>query len=163
MYLSTVPSSATTDYSFSHINPYKYCCPRCSSRTCSLSCIKRHKQWASCSGIRDRAAYIKRKDLATPKAIDHDYNYLTSIERQFDIAERHAESRGILLYNNQKDSQRERHQPAKGELPLQAAIKQTRVIVDTAPKGMSRQKQNKTYWDRKYVCMITGYPKPRRS
>ncbi|KAL9585480.1 MAG: hypothetical protein Q9212_001513 [Teloschistes hypoglaucus] len=108
----------------------------------------RHKQWASCNGIRDRAAYVKRKDLATPKAVDHDYNYLTSIERQFDIAERHAESRGICLYHDRQAEARKRPaRPTKGEIPLRAAIQQNRVIVDRAPKGMSRQKQNNTYWD----------------
>ncbi|KAL8777796.1 MAG: hypothetical protein Q9194_002354 [Teloschistes cf. exilis] len=130
------------------ICPYKYCCPRCSSRTCSLNCLKRHKQWASCNGIRDRAAYVRRKDLATPKAVDHDYNYLTSIERQLDIAQRHAESRGISLYHDRQAEERKRHgKPTKGEVPLRAAIQEHRVMVDRAPKGMSRQKQNKTYWD----------------
>lgn len=141
----------------SHTKPYKYCCPRCSSRTCSLPCLKRHKQWASCNGIRDPAAYVKRSDLATPKGIDHDYNYLTSIERQFDIAERDFESRGILLYDeNQSGAKRKGYKPAKGEIPLENAIKQCRVVVDKAPKGMSRQKQNATHWDKKYVASIIG-------
>ncbi|KAL8718207.1 MAG: hypothetical protein Q9225_004634 [Loekoesia sp. 1 TL-2023] len=133
-----------------HTKPYNYCCPRCSSRTCSLPCLKRHKQWASCNGIRDPAAYVKRSDLATPKGIDHDYNYLTSIERQFDIAERNFESRGIVLYDESPNgAKRKRHKPAKGEIPLENAIKQCRVVVDKAPKGMSRQRQNATHWDKK--------------
>ncbi|KAL8823858.1 MAG: hypothetical protein Q9170_008303 [Blastenia crenularia] len=136
-----------------HTNPYKYCCPRCSSRTCSLPCIKRHKQWASCSGIRDPAAYIKRSDLATPKGIDHDYNYLTSIERQFDLAERDFESRGVLLYDETQDS-RKGQNPAKGKVSLERAIKQCRVVVDRAPKGMTRQKQNATYWDKRSKRII---------
>ncbi|KAL8673175.1 MAG: hypothetical protein Q9168_002404 [Polycauliona sp. 1 TL-2023] len=110
----------------------------------------RHKQWASCNGVRDPATYIKRSDLATPKSIDHDYNYLTSIERQLDNAERDAESKGILLFDGKQDGQKPKaHQQAKGELPLQNAIKRCRIMVDRAPKGMSRQKQNETKWDRK--------------
>ncbi|KAL8802970.1 MAG: hypothetical protein Q9182_003458 [Xanthomendoza sp. 2 TL-2023] len=134
-----------------HIHPYKYCCPRCSSRTCSLTCIKRHKQWASCNGIRDPAAYLKPRELATPKGIDHDYNYLTSIERQLDNAERNADSRGILLYS---DNQKKLHHPVKGEVPLENAIKQCRVVIDRAPKGMSRHKQNETHWDRRAKRII---------
>ncbi|KAL8714320.1 MAG: hypothetical protein Q9220_001651 [cf. Caloplaca sp. 1 TL-2023] len=138
-----------------HIHPYRYCCPRCSSRTCSLPCTKRHKQWASCNGIRDRAAYVKRCDLATPKAIDHDYNYLTSIERQLDNAERDAESRGINLYFSKRiEAQKRAQQPAKGQMPLEAAIRRCRVVVDKAPKGMSRQKQNNTHWDRRAKCVV---------
>ncbi|KAL8805368.1 MAG: hypothetical protein Q9200_005448 [Gallowayella weberi] len=97
----------------------------------------------------DPAAYLKRSELATPKGIDHDYNYLTSIERQLDNAERNADSRGIFLYN---DHQKKLHHPAKGEVPLDNAIKQCRVVIDRAPKGMSRQKQNETHWDRKLVA-----------
>ncbi|KAL8754127.1 MAG: hypothetical protein Q9184_005210 [Pyrenodesmia sp. 2 TL-2023] len=130
-----------------HAKPYKYCCPRCSSRTCSLPCQKRHKQWASCNGLRDPAAYIKRSDLATAKGIDHDYNYLTSIERQIDTAERDCEARGILLFEESAKSKRS--QPVKGAVALENAIKQCRVVVDRAPKGMSRQKQNATYWDKR--------------
>ena len=136
----------------SHTQRYKYCCPRCSSRTCSLPCIKRHKQWASCNGLRDPATYVKRSDLITPKGIDHDYNYLTSIERQLDTAERDAESKGILLCGGKHDELKPKAQQlSKGELPLQNALKQCRIVVDRAPKGMSRQKQNETRWDRKCV------------
>ncbi|KAL8815628.1 MAG: hypothetical protein Q9223_005256 [Gallowayella weberi] len=99
----------------------------------------------------DPAAYLKRSELATPKGIDHDYNYLTSIERQLDNAERNADSRGIFLYN---DHQKKLHHPAKGEVPLDNAIKQCRVVIDRAPKGMSRQKQNETHWDRKAKRII---------
>ncbi|KAL9040322.1 MAG: hypothetical protein Q9180_001979 [Flavoplaca navasiana] len=96
----------------------------------------RHKQWASCNGLRDPATYVKRSDLITPKGIDHDYNYLTSIERQLDTAERDAESKGILLYEGKQDGLKAKvHQPSKGELPLQNALKQCRIVVDRAPKG----------------------------
>ncbi|KAL8655924.1 MAG: hypothetical protein Q9226_002848 [Calogaya cf. arnoldii] len=102
------------------------------------------------SGVRDPATYLKRSELATPKGIDHDYNYLTSIERQLDNAGRDAESRGILLHKGKQVGPAPKaHQLAKGELPLQNAIKQCRIVVDRAPKGMSRQKQNQTHWDRK--------------
>ncbi|KAL8840652.1 MAG: hypothetical protein Q9176_003765 [Flavoplaca citrina] len=95
----------------------------------------RHKQWASCNGLRDPATYVKRSDLITPKGIDHDYNYLTSIERQLDTAERDAESKGILLYEGKQDGLKAKvHQPSKGELPLQNALKQCRIVVDRAPK-----------------------------
>ncbi|KAL8732515.1 MAG: hypothetical protein Q9166_002729 [cf. Caloplaca sp. 2 TL-2023] len=103
-------------------------------------------------GIRDPTTYLKRSDLATPKGIDHDYNYLTSVERQLDNAERNAQSGGILLYNG--DQRKRLHQPAKGEVPLENAIKQCRIVVDRAPKGMSRQKQNETHWDRRAKRII---------
>ena len=137
----------------SHIHPHQYCCPRCAARTCSLPCAKRHKQWSQCNGIRDPSIYVKRSDLATPKGIDHDYNYLTSIERQIDNAERDAHERGFLLENHGSGKEGWKRQgldgPRKGEMPTKAAIERCGVIVERAPEGMARRKQNATNWDKK--------------
>lgn len=35
-----------------------YTCPRCLFHTCSLACVRTHKQEASCSGERDKTAYV---------------------------------------------------------------------------------------------------------
>jgi len=130
----------------SHVKAHRYRCPRCSSLTCSLTCIKRHKQWAQCNGVRDPSVYIKRADLATPKGIDHDYNYLTSIEREIDHAERDASSRGVVLEENLNKNKNKQ----KGEVHLETAIEGCGVIITKAPKGMSRSKQNYTACTKKY-------------
>lgn len=88
---------------------------------------------------------MKRADLATPKGIDHDYNYLTSIERELDYAEKNALSRGFVL----EDEKRRSKHPAKGETQLNSALERCRVIVTKAPKGMTRSKQNGTGCSRK--------------
>lgn len=137
---------------FSHTNPPKYRCPRCSTQTCSLPCTKRHKLWAQCSGTRDPAAYIKRSDLATPAGIDRDFNFLTTIEREIEGAEKDAESRGVQLTDNgaRGASRREYNSGhRKGEVNVQRAIETTGVIVDRAPKGMVRSKENSTHWHNK--------------
>lgn len=36
----------------------KYCCPRCSRRTCSMACSNQHKSVDACSGTRDRTAFV---------------------------------------------------------------------------------------------------------
>ena len=87
---------------------------------------------------------MKRADLATPKGIDHDYNYLTSIERELDYAEKNALSRGFVL-----EDERRSKNPARGEKQLDAAFERCRVIVTKAPKGMTRNKQNGTVCSRK--------------
>lgn len=106
--------------------------------------------------MRDPATYKKRSDLATASGIDHDYNYLTSLERELDRAERDATSRGVLLEqetsgNAAKIHWRAKglHGPEKGEVPLKAALERSRVIVVRAPKGMARSKQNETHWMKK--------------
>ncbi|RAL14524.1 zinc finger HIT domain-containing protein [Aspergillus homomorphus CBS 101889] len=80
-----------------HIQPPKYRCPRCATRTCSLPCTRRHKLWSQCSGIRDPAAYLRRNELATEAAFDRDFNFITGIERSIERAGRDAENRGIRV------------------------------------------------------------------
>ncbi|KAF2145237.1 uncharacterized protein K452DRAFT_324947 [Aplosporella prunicola CBS 121167] len=114
-------------------NAPKYRCPKDSVRTCSLACYKRHQQWAQCDGKRNPGAYVKKAQLATPAGIDHDYNFLTGIERAFQRADDDAERRGL-------DAKRR----VFGEARLQAYLQANRIIVDRAPVGMSRQRANKT-------------------
>jgi len=64
----------------------KYKCPRCSKRTCSLPCVNKHKTWSRCDGLRDATAY-KRNALSTRSGVDHDYNFLSAIERDKKAAE----------------------------------------------------------------------------
>ncbi|PYH75749.1 hypothetical protein BO82DRAFT_437203 [Aspergillus uvarum CBS 121591] len=80
-----------------HLQPPKYRCPRCNTRTCSLPCTRRHKLWSQCSGVRDPAAYLRRSELATETAFDRDFNFITGIERSIERAGRDAENRGIRV------------------------------------------------------------------
>lgn len=49
---------------------WKYKCPRCSLRTCSANCVKKHKQEQSCSGERSKTHFVKRSE--------YDYNTMMS-------------------------------------------------------------------------------------
>lgn len=68
--------------SICHISTPKYTCPGCNTHTCSLACNKKHKSWANCSGKRDPTAYMAPSKLKTAAGIDHDYNFLSAIERE---------------------------------------------------------------------------------
>lgn len=89
---------------------------------------------------------MKRADLATPKGIDHDYNYLTSIERELDRADKYAASRGLVL---EEEERRRSKQPVKGETQFNAALERCGAVVTKAPKGMTRSKQNETVCSKK--------------
>jgi hypothetical protein len=39
-------------------NPSKYKCPGCSVRSCSLPCVKAHKQRAGCTGKRNQTQFV---------------------------------------------------------------------------------------------------------
>ncbi|KAL1599751.1 Box C/D snoRNA accumulation [Paraconiothyrium brasiliense] len=117
---------------------FKYRCPGCSARTCSLPCYKRHQQWAQCDGKRDPTKFVKKSQLATPAGIDHDYNFLTGIERGLEKAEKQLEDKGL---GSHPDPRRD----AKGRQPTDQYFAGAGVTVIRAPKGLSRQKENKTH------------------
>lgn len=127
----------------SYTNAPKYVCPRDQVRTCSLPCYKKHQQRASCDGKRDPTAYVKKEQLATASGIDHDYNFLSGVERVFGSADKNLEERGI---GGVPDSVQKRWQ-FNG--PLQRYLREHRVVVDRAPSGMSRQKTNQTRYIQK--------------
>jgi len=125
--------------------PPKYHCPRCSTRTCSLPCYKRHQRQAQCSGKRDPAAYLARAQLATPAALDHDFNFLSGLERAFDAADRDADRRGISLLHAGAPRATA---PAAGS-NLERRLRECGVLVERAPKGLSRERNNNTRWHAK--------------
>jgi hypothetical protein len=120
----------------SNVAKSKYRCPGCSARTCSLPCYKRHQQWAQCTGKRDPTKYVKRSQLATPAGIDHDFNFLSGIERDLDRAEKAVDEK---LQSQATPTQPQQTQSLDRQL---AAVG---IHVIRAPKGLSRQRENKTH------------------
>ncbi|KAL6698663.1 hypothetical protein J3F84DRAFT_363551 [Trichoderma pleuroticola] len=155
-----------------HICPPKYKCPRCNIATCSLKCITTHKAWSQCSGERDQTAYVSKSKLATAAGIDHDYNFLHSIEMASERAERVlVEDKGII----QKDELRpltveevrwkvgrdgrkrkvlvtrvvKQSRERLADKLLASKLKKLNTVVVSAPQGMTRQKENNTTISRK--------------
>ncbi|KAJ9613165.1 hypothetical protein H2200_003106 [Cladophialophora chaetospira] len=120
-----------------HISPIKYTCPRCGIHTCSLPCVKRHKSWAQCSGVRDPAAYRKRAELATPASVDQDFNFITSVERSLQRADDLTSKKGIDLVPSGLNRRGNR---------FDDLIAERGIHLVKAPKGLSRNKQNKSSW-----------------
>ncbi|KAJ5670487.1 uncharacterized protein N7477_005850 [Penicillium maclennaniae] len=155
--------------SICHMNPPKYRCPRCSTRTCSLPCTRRHKLWSQCSGVRDPGAYLKRSELATEAAFDRDFNFISGIERSLERADRDAENRGIELQRGSaadgedtnealaSGAARKRKHPGqglvKGEAGFLRGAEAGAVKVMRAPRGMTRNKQNTSRWHPKHKCL----------
>jgi hypothetical protein len=107
------------------------------TQTCSLVCYKKHQQRAACSGKRDPAAYLKKKDLSTPTGLDQDFNYLKSIERRIDSAQ------GVAgTTSNDHGKPRGLATAWRGDGKLQAYLTENRITVERAPMGMQRQRDN---------------------
>ncbi|POS81515.1 hypothetical protein DHEL01_v200088 [Diaporthe helianthi] len=91
--------------SICHISTPKYTCPGCNTHTCSLACNKKHKSWANCSGKRDPTAYMPASKLRTAAGIDHDYNFLSAIERERDRNQREIVDERRLFSQKELGSQ----------------------------------------------------------
>lgn len=84
---------------------------------------------------------MKKLQWATPSGIDHDYNYLRTVERSIEGAGQDAQARGIGAVEHASKG------AARAWLPdstLQRYLARHRIIVKHAPTGMSRQKSNQT-------------------
>ena len=66
----------------------KYCCPRCKKRTCSLECVKAHKVENDCSGVADKASFVKLSDFDNIQMIS-DYKFLENIKESMESSHRH--------------------------------------------------------------------------
>ncbi|TNN21142.1 putative box C/D snoRNA protein isoform 1 [Schistosoma japonicum] len=62
-------------------NEFKYKCPKCEAKTCSLSCCNDHKIRFDCSGICDAITYC-RKENYSMFLFQRDYRLLEEIDRK---------------------------------------------------------------------------------
>ncbi|KAK5059952.1 hypothetical protein LTR84_009835 [Exophiala bonariae] len=131
-----------------HANPIKYTCPRCGIHTCSLPCVKRHKTWAQCSGIRNPAAYRPRTELATPSSIDQDFNFISSVERSLSRADDLILDKGIDLAPSGLKTR-----PNDAKSNFETEVERRRIYIIKAPLGLSRSKQNTSHWARQHKCI----------
>jgi len=115
--------------------PFKYCCPRCDRKTCSLDCVKQHKETTGCTGKRDRTAFVGRGDL-DERSLMSDYKFLEQVKLAEDVAKRAKP-------------------PApRAELPhfLQSLVHQARrrgAQLHLLSPGMERRRSNTTRYDNK--------------
>jgi hypothetical protein len=131
-----------------YTNPPKYRCPRCSMRTCSMECSKAHKIRASCSGLRDPAKYVSRKDMRA-STIDMDYNFLQNIRKTREEGYGEIEKVG-------RGKARNKRQPRK-ESDKRRAMREARskgLIMEELPSWMERSKQNQTKWDNRSKTIL---------
>lgn len=167
--------------SICHVQPPKYKCPGCGARTCSVPCIKKHKTRAGCDGRRNPRAFVPLSRLRTDAGVDHDFNFLSSIERARQRSEKDlVEVRQLLTEKDLRPPNEDklfqkvwygddlRHIPLKSQPHAKHGRSQEGpVFIDgfdkhvrrrlryldieavTMPKGMARQRENKTAWNRR--------------
>ena len=58
------------------INPFKYKCPKCFLKTCSVSCVKTHKKKLKCSGQKEKFSSKTNLNNLNEKDFFRDINSL---------------------------------------------------------------------------------------
>jgi len=65
----------------------KYRCPRCDTRSCSLTCVQQHKQISGCDGLRKKIKYVPMKKF-TELDLVQDFKMLESVSAAVDKCQR---------------------------------------------------------------------------
>lgn len=131
-----------------HVEPPKYKCPACLTRTCSAVCSKRHKEQSSCTGIVDPTRYLKKSELLSDvHTLNRDYNFLQRMDRQIHVAVNELEDkmpkrkvRGAGM------SQSNKKRKANNSEDNRKVIVRNGVNIHQLPDGMSRALNNRTGW-----------------
>lgn len=76
-------------------SPAKYCCPKCSTLSCSLTCVKKHKEQKSCDGVRDKTAFVS-VDSFHEKHLCSDLHFLEDMNRKIDNVSKAKKNYGRL-------------------------------------------------------------------
>ncbi|XP_073099844.1 putative box C/D snoRNA protein SPCC613.07 [Elaeis guineensis] len=124
-------------------NPWKYRCPSCSRLTCSLPCVKSHKQHTSCTGKRNRTEFVPLSQFDDDRLFS-DYNFLEETKRVMESAHRMlAEFREGFRFNKM---------PVRLRLLRNAAYRR-RIRLMILPPGMSKREKNRSRYDQRKNCM----------
>lgn len=107
----------------------RYKCPGCGKKTCSLPCVKNHKQEGSCDGIRKKSEFVPVKEFGDMNLLS-DFRFLEDAGRKIDGAQRD---------NFQK---RTRFNYARSKLTQQC--KRLGINFLSMPYSMSRRRLNKS-------------------
>lgn len=120
-------------------NPIKYTCPRCSMRTCSLSCCVNHKKTLNCNGQRDKTSF---KPLAEMRDLDllSDYRFLEELNRQIETGKRNELTNKMKSFNELTPFQK----------LIQNKLKQAgQIQILYLPRFSTKHKQSQMWFDKK--------------
>ncbi|XP_042515508.1 box C/D snoRNA protein 1-like [Macadamia integrifolia] len=120
------------------LNPSKYRCPGCSFRSCSLPCVKAHKQRTGCTGKRLRTQFVPLSQFDDNLLIS-DYNFLEEAKKAAESAQRMRRGKfGSFHFKL----------PFKLRMLRNAAgRRKTRLLL--LPEGMSKREKNQSRYDQK--------------
>ncbi|CAJ1990171.1 HIT zinc finger/Zinc finger C-x8-C-x5-C-x3-H type (and similar) [Leishmania donovani] len=121
-----------------------YTCPGCGRRTCSMICVRVHKEDFKCTGVRDVAVKVPLSEF-TDRQLQRDYHFLENCRRVIDNIER-CFPRTSWRYNYKA-------------LPpplhaLREAARRRGVICQIMSEGMRKRDENTSRLDRKTNTIV---------
>lgn len=153
------------------ISEFKYKCPGCFKKTCSLPCTKKHKNDDDCSGkAHEPTKYIDSDSLKSADderhennaLIQRDYYFLNRVKRSLEVEMRDSRlnnKRILQLHGNNSGVKRPRY-----DQECQRIIRRG-VNCILLPRGMQRSQMNKSKWDKPldlFVWSIEWIISPRK-
>lgn len=117
----------------------KYRCPACDRRTCSLACVKQHKEDYECTGKRPRAEFVAPLRAFTDHLVERDFGFLEEVDCAADRADRE--------YHHLADRLKLFHQSwhrTRLALARACALRERRVRLIFAPRGLALARSNTT-------------------
>ncbi|KAG5100424.1 hypothetical protein JHK82_045476 [Glycine max] len=119
-------------------NPSKYTCPGCSLHSCSLPCVKSHKERTGCSGKRNQTQFLPLSKFDDSVLLS-DYNLLEEVKRVAESAQRMRNKLGIYAYFKLPRYLR--------SLKNAAGSRRTKLMF--LPNGMSKREKNRSQYDQR--------------
>jgi hypothetical protein len=101
--------------------------------------------------VRDPTAFIKKSQLTTPAGFDHDFNFLSGLERGM-LKEKDDKS-SLLQVVKEEDSSDRLRREKRGEF-FYRRCRAMGITVYTAPKGMLRERQNDSRIAKRFAIAI---------
>ncbi len=132
------PPTITVPCEICKLRQYKYKCPRCLLKTCSLLCVKKHKKQFNCSGVKDKFS----KTFTNQNEFNKDIKYLNETLR-----DSNASCKKAYLLNEEDDEKKAREK--RNKYIRKCAKKFRGINLHSSPTIMKKFSENKSYVDYK--------------
>ncbi|KVH97076.1 box C/D snoRNA protein 1 [Cynara cardunculus var. scolymus] len=131
------PESSSKSCEECKTNIFKYKCPGCSVRSCSLPCVKAHKQRTGCTGKRQQHTEFVPLSQFDDNLILSDYNMLEDVKRIADSAKRRRLQLCGKFFHGLPHNLKS----------LMRAAGNRKIKLFFLPNGMSKRESNQTFFD----------------
>lgn len=147
------------------LNPIKYTCPACGIKSCSLECVKKHKDDTKCHGAVDVTKFLPKKQLASDDAlVNRDYNFLMKMGRKIAVGKDDVKGSAKNVFKRQFQGRQNNQQKRFKEDTIDprtylvnkvfpnnppTVLRRNNTLTIQLPPGMSRAASNKTGYDKK--------------